>query len=270
MQTKKLIEEYFNKREGFAISIKALDSLIGNGDDFYSETKDDDRIFICECIDCLKPITPQLNKIKNNLNKYKIIGIKIYLGYQPIFANDKKLFEVYDFAKKQGLSVVFHCGVGAENLKSEKNINYASCVPVGEIAKLYPETNFIVSHFDYPHLDDCLNVILNNKNVFTDISGEYENFNNLDYSILMKDFITKLNNAMSKYDKSQIAQKVMFGTDYFGIGSGFEAVEEYIETAKILFGEQNLENILFNNVLKAYPALQKYLFLDNYVDKDYE
>lgn len=32
LQTVNLIEEYFKKRKGYAIAIKALDSLIGNGD----------------------------------------------------------------------------------------------------------------------------------------------------------------------------------------------------------------------------------------------
>lgn len=97
LQSDKLIDEYFEKRDGYAIAIKALDSLIGNGDKFYEATQKYDYVFICECIDVVSEISieNQLKKIEENLKKYKTIGIKIYLGYQAIFADDKRLFPVY-------------------------------------------------------------------------------------------------------------------------------------------------------------------------------
>ena len=259
LQTKELIDEYFEKRKGYAISIKALDSLIGNGDDFYKATKDYKNIFICECIDALEDINPQLKQIKENLKKYRIVGIKIYLGYQPIFADDEKLFPVYDFAKKYGLSVLFHCGVGAQELESYSEENSSSSIPVGKIAKLYPTVNFIASHFDSPNLQDCAKVVMENENVFTDISGEYENLNNLSYKELMNIYFDHMIPIIKLYGKNNLAKKVMFGTDYFGKGSGFDAIEEYIETIKILFGKENIEDCLYNNCLKAYPKIKDYI-----------
>lgn len=263
LQTEALITEYFSKSEGYAISIKALDSLIGNGDQFYEATKKFKNVFICECIDAMLPIDKQLEKIKENLNKHQIIGIKIYLGYQAIFANDERLLKVYDFARDNNLSVVFHCGVGAENLNSEKEINYATCKPIAEIAKRYPTINFIASHFDYPNFQDCIKIILENKNIFTDISGTYENFDNIDYSILINDFINKLKPVILKNGLSKISDKVMFGTDYFGEGSGFDAIDEYKYTIIQLFGLKNYEKCLFDNCLKAYPKIKEYIKINN-------
>lgn len=161
--------------------------------------------------------------------------------------------------KKNGLSIVFHCGAGAQNLKSDTFVNYASSLPIEKIAKLFPEVNFIASHFDYPNFNDCAKIITKNANIYTDISGEYENFENRSYDDLIKELVDQIQPTINKYGRDKIASKTMFGTDYFGIGSGFDAVEEYIETCKILFGEQNLDNCLWNNCLKAYPKINYFL-----------
>lgn len=260
IQTKELAEEYFKNRTGYAITMKALDTLIGNGNQVY-EMQEFNNIFLCECIDVFsnETIEAQLLRIEANLKKYKIIGIKIYLGYQPIFADDSKLIPVYQFCKKHKLSAVFHCGVYAENLNGYKTKDYSSCVPVGKIAKMFPEVNFIISHFDYPNFEDCLNVLTNTDNVFTDISGTYENFNNVPYNELINKFVMDIKPYLNKFNQSEMVNKIMFGTDYFGVGSGFDAVEEYIETLNILFSKQYEHLYLFENCLNAYPKLREYI-----------
>lgn len=282
LQTKSLIDEYFanssraereRERESsidyYAIAIKALDSLIGNGDDFYDAVKDYKNVFICECIDAFSDVSieRQLEKIEENLKKYQTIGVKIYLGYQPIFADDPKLFPVYKFCEKHSLSAVFHCGVGASNLYSDQSKNYASSAPIGRVAKMFPNVNFIASHFDWPNFDDCLKAITENPNVFTDISGEYENFENKPYSELIKMFVGQLSPHLKNYNKQEVAKKVMFGTDYFGEGSGFEAIEEYVQTLEILFGKEYEADYLFNTCARAYPKIKEYILKNKKVDE---
>ncbi len=261
LQTNKLAKEYFSNRSGFAIVIKALDSLIGNGNQIYKTIEKFDNLFLCECIDAFSnnSIESQLEKIEKKLKKNRVIGIKIYLGYQPIFADDERLFPVYQFAKAHNLSIVLHCGVLAENFKNDEQINYSSSLNVGKIAKLFPTVNFIVSHFDYPNFEDCIEVVLENKNVFTDISGQYENMDNEPYDKLVNTFIEEISTALQGHDKSKIVNKVMFGTDYFGKGSGFDVVEEYIVTLDILFGKENQNLYLYENCLRAYPKIKEFI-----------
>ncbi len=260
LQSEKLIKEYFaNTDREFAVSMQALDSLIGNGVEFWEATKKFDNIFVCPCIDSLLPIKKQLEEIDNLSQHNKIIGIKIYTGYQSIFADDERLTPVFEYAMEKGLSVVYHCGVGAENLESAKGYNYASCLPIAKLAKRYPDVNFIASHFDYPHFDDCAKLILKFDNVYTDISGELENFKNYSNKELADKFICKIKPVLNKYDIDKLSDKVMFGTDYFGKNSGFYAVEEYIYICKSLFGEKNLDKLLFKICLKAYPKIQKFI-----------
>lgn len=260
LQSEDLIREYFKeKNREFAISMKALDSLIGNGDEFWHATKKFDNVFVCADIDAMLPINEQLEKIDKLKYENKIIGIKIYTGYQPIFADDERLNPVFEYAQANGLSVVYHCGVGAENLKSAKDYDYASCLPIANLARRYPEVNFIASHFDYPNFEDCAKLVLQFDNVFTDVSGEIENFKNYSNLDLANKFIEKIKPVIDKLDIDKLAQKVMFGTDYFGKNSGFYAVEEYIYICEKLFGEKNLDKLLYKNCLKAYPKIKEYL-----------
>ncbi len=201
LQTENLINEYFANREGYAIAIKSLDFLISNGDDSYTATIKYNNIFICECIDVLKPISQQLQLIKKYSNKFRTIGIKIYLGYQPVMSDDSKLFPIYEFAKENNLSIVFHCGVGTENL-DKANYKKASCLPIENVARMYPEVNFIASHFDYPNFDDCANIVCNNNNIFTNISGAYENFDNKPYNQLINEFVTNIKPTIDKFGKN--------------------------------------------------------------------
>lgn len=251
LQTKELINEYFELNEqGYAISIRALDSLIGNGLKFFDEIKDENRIFVCDCIDAEIDISRQLLEIEARLKEYNIVGIKIYTGYQSVFANDKKFYPIYDFAKKYGLSIVYHCGIGAESLKNYE-LNYASSVHVGKVAKEYPSVNFICSHFDYPNFEDCAKVVAENKNVYTDISGAYEG-SSLDMKTI-DIFVDQLSKVIAKYPT--VIDKTMFGTDYFGKDTDFGFFDEYIITVQKLFKKFNQSAILFDNCIKAYPKL---------------
>lgn len=261
LQTDKLIKEYFCNRNYYTIAMKSPDSLIGNGEVFYETLKNCKNVFICECVDLYKDIAFQLKEIEKRLNNYNIVGIKIYLGYQEFYADDKILYPVYKFAEEKNLTIVFHCGFASENLDYDKKkvLTFSSSRRISQISKKFPNVNFVASHFDIPNYEDCINLILSHSNVYTDISGVLENINNEDDSLVIQDFINSISPVLSKFDKEKVAKKVMFGTDYFGKDTKFYAVEEYIEVIKVLFGEKNLNNCLYENCLKAYPRIKNLL-----------
>lgn len=105
----------------------------------------------------------------------------------------------------------------AENLESDTTENYSSCLPVANVAKKYPKLNFIVSHFDYTNLTDCAKLVLTHRNIYTDISGTYENLHNEDYNDLMNDFVFQFKDIFKCCNKRKLSKKVMFGTDFYGV-----------------------------------------------------
>lgn len=76
-------------------------------------------------------------------------------------------------------------------------------------------------------------------------------------------FISKLTPHLNQYKKEEIVKKVMFGTDYFGIGSGFDAIDEYVKTLEILFGKEYENLYLYENCVKAYPKIEEYIKKNN-------
>ncbi len=258
LQTKQLVNEYFTNRKGCVISIKALDCLIGNSDLYYDAVRNDKRIFCAECINVVKEIAPQLNDIENKLSdqSLQIVAIKIYLGYQPIYADDKKLYQVYEFAKKHNLSVIFHCGVVCSNEKNKAFLKYAKCTAIDKICVDFPEVHFVISHFDVPNFLECAAIVQKNENCFTDLSGILEKVDFFNKRKMKKQLIKDIKSIVNYFPC--LKDKVMFGTDYFGKGSGFDLVEDYIACLKAIFGRKNQNKFLYQNCLKAYPKIILY------------
>lgn len=118
LQTQELIDEYFSMYDvDYAIAIEALNraGAIGYNVDFWNLFKNKNHNVVqLACIDVEKDIAKQLKEIAKRIKDgYRIVGLKIYLGYQSIFADDPKLFAVYDFAAQNNLSVCYHCGMVA-------------------------------------------------------------------------------------------------------------------------------------------------------------
>ena len=73
--------------------------------------------------------------------------------------------------------------------------------------------------------------------------------NNEPYENMVKSTIDKFETAFKNQDINKILKKTMFGTDYFGIGSGFDAVDEYIYTLDTLFRKENQKLYLYKTCL---------------------
>ena len=114
----------------------------------FEEFIENDDMYFLDSID-LNNIDEGLENIKEDISKYpRILGNKIYLGYQKYYANDKKIDEVVKFAEKNNLSVTFHCGeIYDEDGKSSYS-SYSDAKFIEELAIKYPNVNFIASHIN--------------------------------------------------------------------------------------------------------------------------
>lgn len=259
-----IADDFWKKNVTHAISIEILKELNGSGEEFWQVSRDR-RIFILKAIHAANDISEELKLTEEKLREYpQIVGFKIYLGYQPVFANDPKLFPVYEFARENNLSVCFHCGEFAQVLSEGKSVDYATEKEIAEISKQYSGVNFIISHLAYPRFEETIEAILENKNCYTDFSGMFEvpggrksgvPVNKEDFNFL----VGKLKELKRNYP--QMHEKIMFGTDFFGDNSYLPFVNEYMDAAKEVFNEQELAGVLFGNALKAYPKIKRCLDL---------
>ena len=136
----------------------------------------------------------------------KIIGIKIYTGYQDINLlmdmNDKfseELEMVLELAKKYNLYIMFHTGYlkGNKEMFNPKDIE--------DIVRENSDIKFIFAHMSNPFDLELIQMLNRYDNLYTDISGLVDRKKEISET---KKYVKKI------YDNVEDKEKFLFGTDY--------------------------------------------------------
>lgn len=249
---------YFARTDGCAIVMEFLDRfrVPGMEQDVYAAVQGDKRLFLCPCIDISREIPPQLARIETLLDSYQIVGLKVYLTYQAGRADDARMMPIYDFARRHRLTVTYHTGSCSLVLESDNALEDSNAIYVQNVAKLYPDVNFVVAHMDDPRYDACIRIIHEQPNMYTDFSGAYEpgtpEGGSMDWAI--ETFARAIHQFPDTY------RKILYGTD-FCPPINLEAIEDYDVTIGRIFEPEQFEDIYCRNCLRAFPRLADYLKL---------
>lgn len=250
----KIRDEYFSKTDGYAIVMQFLPKFCNDEikDNSIELVKNDGRLFLSPVVDISMPIKPQLDRIEKIIDE-KTVGLKVFLSYQTGKANDERLFPMYDFANDHRLSVTFHTGSCALQLPSDNDIDGSNAKYIAEVAKKYPDVNFIVAHMDDPRFDECMLLLKDNPNMYTDFCGAYEpgypEFDNIDWAI--GNFAKAINQYPGSY------KQILYGTD-FCPPINLTCIDEYDRTIEGIFTADKFDDIYFNNCLNAFPKIKEY------------
>jgi len=98
----------------------------------------------------------------------KIVGIKLYPGFELFSPDQSACYPVYELCLKHNLAVVFHSG---ESMHEEWREEYNHPRRIAQTADAFPRLRIVIAHFSQPHLMDCRDIILSKANVYADISG---------------------------------------------------------------------------------------------------
>jgi uncharacterized protein len=109
-----------------------------------------------------------ITTIDNALKSRDIVGIKVYLGYEPLTPSDSRCEQLYDLAEKYRVPVIFHTG---DTFNSLGLVGYAHPLGVDEVAKRRPGMKIVIAHIGNPWIDDAALMLSRHKNVYADISG---------------------------------------------------------------------------------------------------
>lgn len=248
--------EYFARTDSYAIVMQFLQQFENEHikSTVYETVDSDERLFLCPCIDISRDIPSQLENIGQKLNNHKIVGLKIYLTYQKGRADDEKLIPVYDFAKKHCLTITYHTGSCALTLPSDNDLAGSNARFVKNVADTYTDVNFVVAHMDDPRYNDCIKIVQETANMYTDFSGAYEpgtpEGDSIDWAI------DTFNGAIDPFP--DIYKKILYGTD-FCPPINLSAIEEYDYTINKLFKPEHFDDIYYKNCLRAFPRLNQYI-----------
>lgn len=218
-----------------------------------------EKLFLCPSIDIHKDIPAQLDAIEKKMQQRpscRVVGLKIFLSYQTGRADDERMLPIYDFAKAHGLSVTFHTGYPSYHLPYENDMEGSKVKYVSNVARIYPDVNFIVAHMGDPYYDESIQAMHGLPNMFTDFCGAFEP--GTEVAADEEGTIEKFAHAIHQYPDS--FQQVIYGTDFCPPILLFE-IDKYDYTIRKIFTEDQFEDIYWNNPLRAFPKVAEYLNL---------
>ncbi len=248
--------EYFSRTDGYAIIMEFLPKFetAELPDCSFETAKSDNRLFLCPCIDIAKDIKTQLIGIEAALDKYPIVGLKIFLTYQEGRADDKEFIPIYEFAEKHRLTVTYHTGSTSLVLPSDNDMEGSNAVYVQNVAKQFPTVNFVVAHMDDPRYDECICIVHEQPNMFTDFSGAYEP--GTPEGASMEWAIKTFKAAINQFDDTY--KSILYGTD-FCPPINLCAIEDYDTTIAEIFPKEYHEDIYYKNALRVFPRIAEKL-----------
>ena len=242
----KIRDEYFSRTDNPAIVMQFPESILENPDTVRT-AQGDPRLFLCPCVDLKREIAPQLRNIEAHLDEWKVVGLKIYTSYQAGRADGERMLPIYEFAQRLGLTVVFHTGLCSLVLPSDGDLEGSSAAHIAKAAEMFPAVNFVAAHMDDPKEQECCALCAGHANLFTDISGLFEDGYEADWDVLKARYGGAVRTAGCK-------TQLLYGTD-FCPPIGLTDIERFDAFFAELFSEEEREAIYYENALRAFPLL---------------
>lgn len=182
-----------------------------------------------------------LDKLEDLIRRKKIVGVKLYLGYQYFYASDAVARPIYELCDRLGAPVIFHTG-DTLTYKTHAKVKYAHPLPIDEIAVDFPNLKIVIAHMGNPWLMDCAEILYRNKNVYADVSGIFVHGGfDTPYGKMM---IGKIKELIVYAD----SRKLLFGTDWPLAG-----MKEYINYVKKLgIAKKDLEFVMHKNAAELF------------------
>ncbi len=244
-------DEYFSRTSGYALVMQFPESIFSNPE-CIETVMEDNRLFLNACIDLKVPISPQLQKIEENLETWKVVGLKIYLSYQAGKASDKELYPIYEFAAGHDLTVTFHTGLCSLVLPSDQDIEGSAACYIARAAEDFPNVNFVIAHMDDPRFRECIRIVSEHDNLYTDFSGAYETGTKEGGDV--DGAIAIFGEAIHSQPGTET--KILYGTD-FCPPINLAQLDEYDYSIAKIFPKKDFPLIYYKNCLRAFPRLRE-------------
>ena len=201
-----------------------------------------ERLYAIGSIDLENHEATDTDQLEKWLKEKKIVGIKIYLGYQHVYPYEEKCQPVYELCLKYDAPVVFHTGDTLAGTVPNPKIKYAHPIHIDETATDFPNLKIIIAHLGNPWLTDCAEILYKNENVYADISG----------LVIGDDLASPYGDLMRSRIKELIAyageNKLLYGTDW-----PLTPMTPYIKFAKSLgLSSGALDRLFYKNAADLF------------------
>jgi len=185
-----------------------------------------------------------IRMVDNALDEGTLRGVKVPLGYQHIYPNDKRLHPFYDSCEEYGRPVIFHTG---GTFGGRAKAEYVNPLNVDGLAVDRPGLKIVIAHVGNPLLDEAALVMEKNPNVFGDLSGlfvQYKGENDFEDLRYRRSMVRKINDLIAHVG----GDKFLFGTD-FPLADSVSCLKFFDE---LDFTEEEKKRTLYKNALELF------------------
>lgn len=146
-----------------------------------------------------------LRELADLLKDRRVIGLKLYPGYEPFYPYDKRCQVLYDLAMEFDVPVMVHTG---DTFNPKGKLRYSHPINLDDVAVDNPDLKLVICHVGNPWIRDCMELVYKNKNVYADISG-----------LVLGDFTSHFKKFMLQQLKEMILYAgephyLLYGTDW--------------------------------------------------------
>lgn len=146
-----------------------------------------------------------LRELADLLKDRRVIGLKLYPGYEPFYPYDKRCQVLYDLAMEFDVPVMVHTG---DTFNPKGKLRYSHPLNLDDVAVDNPDLKLVICHVGNPWIRDCMELVYKNKNVYADISG-----------LVLGDFTSHFKKFMLQQLKDMILyagepRYLLYGTDW--------------------------------------------------------
>jgi len=239
----KTYKTYFTKAKNKISKVLVMAWYKENFKDLLDFSSKKDDVFLVGTVDIEKNIEEQLQTLEKLFQEKRIVGIKLYPGYQYFYPSGEKIFPIAELCQKYNKPLIFHSG----DIYDEENkavLKYALPIHTDELAVRFPKCKIIISHFGFPYYLETATVVCKNKNVFTDISGTIDvPDSEKGTKNLLNQYAVDLRRALSYFPN--IKNKIMFGSDYSGEDTSLRDIEPYIKLVEQVFPKKERGSVFY-------------------------
>ncbi len=201
------------RKAGVATTLLMGESLANSlwygTEELLNEVKDVPGLKVIAGIDMEGDIKEQAKRYEEAVRDGRIVGFKLYPGYQYVYPADPRLEPIYEVAAQLTVPVTIHTGdLYTEGAAQPPLLKYSHPLHVDEAAALHPGVTFIIAHLGNPWMLDAAEVVAKNPNVYADLSGLFMGRIEEPYRDLV---VRQLQAAIASIGS---VKRFLFGTDW--------------------------------------------------------
>jgi predicted TIM-barrel fold metal-dependent hydrolase len=173
------------------------------------------------------------DQLRRDVKEWGLSGVKLSPPYQGFHPHCDEAYEVYRAAADLGIFLMFH---QASVFAPDGCLEYAYPAMLDRIAREFRDTNMLLAHFGKPWMNECVELMMKNPNVFADVS-----------TLPVKPW--QMYNGLRLAVEGHVTDRLMFGSDFPSFDPK-QSAEDFLSISELEMplpiDREVVEDILFN------------------------